>query len=187
MSDYFVMKGFAEAQVIVLYSLKDPGPRDNWMLARPFSVPVQEPVEVTVVPDNEEGILLPFYGVPQIMRTDVLKVLVDVGVNNIDVYKAVLRREDGTLVSDDYVAYNILGAVRATDLPGTKFAAENPSRMIDASIQNLTVTEESARGLLLFRLAESIRLIVVHEKVKKAMEASAIPYIVFLGEGDSIF
>jgi hypothetical protein len=121
------------------------------------------------------------------MRTDVLKVLVDVGVNNIDVYKAVLRREDGTLVSDDYVAYNILGAVRATDLPGTKFAAENPSRMIDASIQNLTVTEESARGLLLFRLAESIRLIVVHEKVKKAMEASAIPYIVFLGEGDSIF
>jgi hypothetical protein len=76
------MKGFAEAQVIVLYSLKDPGPRDNWMLARPFSVPVQEPVEVTVVPDNEEGILLPFYGVPQIMRTDVLKVLVDVGVNN---------------------------------------------------------------------------------------------------------
>jgi hypothetical protein len=186
-TDYYVMKGFAEAQVIVLYSLKDPGPSDNWMLARRFSVPVPVPVEVTVVPDNEEGILLPFYGAPQIMRKDLYETLVGVGVDNIDVYKAVVKREDGVVISEDYLAYNILGAMRAADLTGTRFAPENPSRMIDASIEKLLVSETRVKGLLLFRLAESIRTIVVHAKVRKAIEARAIPYIVFLGADDRLF
>jgi hypothetical protein len=179
MSGYFIMQTYAEENIKALYSLEEPNSRDGWMLARPFSAPVSTPVQATVNPDNRRGILLPFYGSPQIMRKDLHQALLDAGVDNIDVYEAVVKLEDGTVVSSDYLAYNVLGAVSAADIEGTEFAPENPSRMIDASIEKLQVSDARAKGLLLFRLAESIRLIVVHDKVRRMVEARGIPYMVF--------
>jgi hypothetical protein len=157
------------------------------MLARPFSAPVPEPVEVTLVPDNEDGLLLPFYGAPQIMRKDLCEAIIGAGVNNLDTYQALVQREDGTIVSRDYLAYNILGAVRAADLNETRFNAQNPSRMIDASVEKLAVDPSRAHDLLMFRLAESIRTIVVHQKVRTAIEGAGIEHIVFLGPEDHLF
>jgi Immunity protein family (Imm11) len=187
MSGYFIIKGLAEEETAVLYSLASPSDVDGWMLARSFSVPVAQPVEATLVPDNEDGLLLPFYGVPQIMHRDVREALLSAGVDNVDFYQAVVKREDGTVVSDEYFAYNILGAVRAADLVKTSFAPEYPSRMIDSSIEKLSVDPALAHGLLMFRLAESIRTVVVHQKVRAAIEAKAIPHIVFLDSSDWVF
>lgn len=179
MSDYFVMSGFAAEPIVLLYSLKSPGGHDNWMLARKFSATVEEPVEAVVIPDNEDGILLPIYGVPQVMRKDLYEILLSVGVDNIDVYQAILRREDGTIVSNDYIAYNILGAVKAAS-SGTLFSPENPSRMVDASFEKIVIDTRRTMEFLLFRLAESIRTVVVHAKVKTAIEARKIPNIMFI-------
>jgi hypothetical protein len=186
MSSYFVMQGAADAQIVLLYSLKAPGKFDNWMLARRFQAEVQEPVQATINPQNKKGILLPLYGVPQIMRRDLYETLVGAGVDNIDVYAAVVTQEDGTVVSNDYVAYNIIGAVKAADLSATEFAPENPSRMVDAGVEKMAISDEKAKGLLLFRSAESIRLIVVHENVRKAIEAKGIANIAFRGSEDGI-
>lgn len=183
MSNFFAMKGFAEEPIILMYSIKAPN-GNNWMWGRPFTPAVQEPVEAVVIPDNDQGVLLPFYNTPQIMRKDVCEALTSAGVNNIEVYRAVIKTEDGSVVSDDYLAYNIVGVVKSVDISKTQFAPENPSRLIDASVEKLAVNAESTRGLLLFRLAESIRTIVVHESVKAAIESRHIPYIEFLS-GDS--
>jgi len=187
MGNYYVMRGLAETKVVVLYSLSSPSLRDDWMLARRFTDPVSEPVEAVVNSDHETGVLLPFYDSPQIMRQDVYEAVVGAGVDNIDVYKAVVKREDGGVVAEDYLAYNILGAVKAADLGTTQFAPENPSRMIDASIERLTVDENRAGNLLMFRLAESISTIVVHAKVKAAVEARGIPHISFIASGEFVF
>lgn len=187
MSSYYVMKGLAEERTVLLYSLKSPSNRDNWMLARAFSVPVTEPVEAVINAENETGVLLPFYNTPQIMRADVYEAVRSAGVDNVDVYKALVKREDGSVFAENYLAYNILGALKATDLGKSQFAPENPSRMIDASIEKLTVDESRARGLLMFRLAESIRTIVVHETVKSAVEARGIPHVAFLASEQFIF
>lgn len=89
------------------------------------------------------------------------------GVDNIDLYKAIVRREDGSVVSEDYVSYNVIGVVQAADLSRTQFAPENTSRLLDASIEKLAVDPSKAHDLLLFRLAESLGTVVVHERVKK--------------------
>ncbi len=187
MSDYFAMKGYAEEPIILVYSIKDPSDNDSWMWGRPFIAKVQEPVEAVVIPDNDKGVLLPFYNTPQIMRKDVYEALTNAGVDNIEVYRAVVKTEEGNIVSDDYLAYNIIGVVKAVDISKTQFAPENPSRLIDASVEKLTINANGTKGLLLFRLAESIRTIMVHDRVKAAIESRRIPYIVFLGGNDFLF
>lgn len=187
MSDYFVMKGFADHSVSVLYDIIDPSEDDCWMWGRSFRATIQEPVEVTVVPDNDFGALLPLYDVPQIMHKNLYEALRAAGVDNIAVYKAIIRREDGSVVSEDYLAYNVIGVIQAADVGKTQFAPENTSRMIDASIEKLSIDHSRGRGLLLFRLAESLRTVVVHERVKEEVERRRIPDIVFLGENDYLF
>jgi hypothetical protein len=187
MSSYYVMKGLAEERTVLLYSLESPSNRDNWMLARPFSVAISEPVEAVVNAENETGVLLPFYNTPQIMREDVYDAVRSAGVDNVDVYKALVKREDGSVFAENYLAYNILGALKAVDLGKSQFAPENPSRMMDASIEKLTVDESQVGNLLMFRLAESLRTIVVHESVKTAVEARGIAHIAFLASEQFIF
>ncbi|MBL8914738.1 MAG: hypothetical protein JNM17_28795 [Archangium sp.] len=187
MSTFFSMKGFANEPIVLLYSLPEPGDHDSWLWGRRFSVGVVEPVEVVVIPDHDQGVLMPFYNTPQIMRRDVLAALRDAGVDNLDTYAAVVKTEAGRVVSDDYVAYNVIGVARAADLQRTRFAVENESRLIDASIERLSIDRSRTGGLLLFRLAESLRTVIVHESVRAAVERRGIRCIEFHGEDDFTF
>jgi hypothetical protein len=175
---YYVMEFGAEGTIVLLYSLPGPGPRDSWMLGRKFKASVSVPVEINAIEEFDEGILLPLYSAPTIMRNDLYEAIVSAGVDNLDVWDAIVRKADGTLLSDQYKAFNVIGLRSAGS--GTTYAPENPSRMIDASIESLKIGENEARGLYLFRLAESCGIIVVHEKVKNAIEARGIQNIRFI-------
>lgn len=175
---YYVMDWHAEGSIVLLYSLRGPGPGDAWMLGRKFKAAVSSPVEITAKEDFDSGTLLTLYSTPTIMRNDLYEAIVSAGVDNIDVWDAVIRKADGTLLSDQYKAYNIIG-LRSVG-PKTVYMPENPSRMVDASIESLEIREEEAQGLSIFRVAQSIGIIVVHEKVKTAIEARNIPNIIFI-------
>lgn len=188
MSDsYFVMKGDAGAKIALMYSLEPPSDFDDWMWGQPFRKPPTSPVRATLTPGFDSGVQMPFYEVPQIMHRDVYDCLVKAGVDNLEVYPAVIDREDGTVVRNDYVAYNVIGKVGAADLKETQFAPENPSRLMDASVERLVIDEKRAHGLLLFRLAESMRLIIAHASVKEAVEARGFPEIKFLGSDSFVY
>ena len=47
------------------------------------------------------------------------------------------------------------------------------------SFDSLAIDEAKAKGQLMFRLAESLSTILVHESVKKALEHAQIPLIEF--------
>jgi hypothetical protein len=126
----------------------------------------------------ERGDLLPSWGTPPVMSGEFYKALCDAGVDNLDVYDAVLRSKDGTVEYKGLKAVNILGLVRAADLSKTTFN-EPSSRLIDASIDSLEIDPNKAMGFLIFRLAEYVSAVIVHERVKKFIEPMNFPYVQF--------
>lgn len=155
-------------------------PFSNAPGTKPWQVPPAEPVVLTISADPErEGAPLPTMleePVPM-MNRKLLEVLRGAGVDNIDSYRAELRKADGALASDDYVVFNLIGVVSAVDLGKSKFDADQPDRKVSMIIDSAVIDEKVTRGLLMFRLAENITTILIDERVKQAIERSGLKLI----------
>jgi hypothetical protein len=160
MPSYYVMDP-TNPNGMLLYSLPAP-PRESWTLGRRFVNQPEQPIVAEIRTGHEEGELLPFFGTPQLMSDAFLEALREAGVDNLDTYEAVIRSEDGNIEHRGYKAFNLIGLVRAADLARTRFAPENPSRVLDASIEQLEIDESRTQGLLCFRLVEYTGSVIVH-------------------------
>lgn len=114
-----------------------------------------------------------------LMRKDLLDVLRNAGVNNLDAYPAELYYPDGSPAGGEYYIVNVVGLVAAADLQKSVYDPEQPENMISMGFDSLAIDPEKAKGFLMFRLAESITEIIVHEKVVKAVEDAQIPLVKF--------
>jgi hypothetical protein len=115
-----------------------------------------------------------------VMSKRLYEILVHSGVDNLDTYEVELHDpEDGT-VYKDFIAFNIVGKITAAESMKTRFAPNNKERLISADIDSLSIDESKAAGLLMFRLAESVNTIILHESVKKIIEAAGINTLTFI-------
>jgi hypothetical protein len=152
----------------------DPSP-DAWE----FDQPPPEPVTAEVVP-GYEGIIAELFTVPvPLMTRRLLAVLRAAGVDNIDAYDAVIRDNATGKSYTDHVAFNLIGAVAAADLERTLTSPYSSRNLIARDIDALVVSETAANGLLMFRLAESVNAILVHDSLKQAVEAAGIDTLSF--------
>ncbi len=119
------------------------------------------------------------------MSDEFYKLLCEAGVDNLDVYDAVLRSGDGRAEYKGFKAFNVIGLVRAADLSKTVFRPGS-SDLIDASIDSLAIGPAKAQGLLMFRLAEYVSAVIVHERVKDAIEPLHLPYVQFNDPGNFV-
>ena len=97
-------------------------------------------------------------------------------------YDAILQG-DNNVDYTGYKAVNIIGLINAA---GERTTITGKSMLIDASIRGLEIDAKKARDFLIFRLAESITTIVVHRKVKDAVEKAGFPHIQFIDPGNFI-
>jgi hypothetical protein len=157
---------------------------DNWMFGQPFSVEPEQPIVVPIRDDNENFTPLHFYKNPPIASKAFVDALIEAGVDNIVTYDVVLKgRSNPSITIDGYKAINIIGLVKAV-CPETEYLTE--SRIGDASMENVELEPDAIKGLYMFRLAESMRTIVVHEKVKKHLEAKGFDDLIFTEPGDAL-
>lgn len=163
---------------MLLASLEDPGMDDNWLWGRRFVEQPPEPIIVGIVPGYERAELLDYFGTPPVMSDRFHSALVSAGVDNLEVFEAVLEDENEQVRYTGFKAVNIVGLISAAGV-GTVYDTENASRKIDAGIDKLDIDSDAARGALMFRLAEYVGAVVVHEKVKAALEAAGFPHIEF--------
>ena len=56
--------------------------------------------------------------------------------------------------------------------------------MGDVDFHSLVIDEARTHGLMLFRLAEARTAIIVHERIKQAIDDAGIPGFVFYEPGD---
>lgn len=157
---------------------------DDWMFGQPFTVEPEQPIFVDISEDNENLKMLSFYKNPPIANKAFVDALVEAGVDNIVTYDVVLRSQTNpSILVDGYKAINIIGLVKAVG-PGTVYLMD--SRIGDAGIKSVKLEPRSIKGLYIFRLAESMRTIVVHEKVKEFLEAKGFEDLIFTEPGDAL-
>jgi hypothetical protein len=82
--------------------------------------------------------------------------------------------------SDNYLAVNIVGRVAAAELAKSEINPEVPERLISMDFFSLSVDEAKTRGALMFRLAENLSAVLVHEHVKAQVDRAGIETLTWL-------
>lgn len=178
---YFVMTSRCPEGQMLLDDLPavGRGAGQEWIEGSLFAQPPAEPVRVQISTDYEEApVILDWVDVPPVMSVRFYEALLAAGIDNLQAFDAYIESEDGNKHIEGYKAVNIIGVVSLAS-PETKFSPDYPSRLIDTHIDELKPDVSRARGLSIFRLAESLGHVVVSDRVKAHLEKFNFPYLVF--------
>lgn len=182
---YFVLEKKAVGDLRNLASIKRGPPLPpgvDFMKGLPFDPGVALPLPLRFELNPEAPGQMPWFfksGGP-LMHDKMVAALHAAGVDNIDVYDALVVHPVKGREWKDYKAVNIIGRVAAVDLTKSVFDPGEPLRMVAAKFEKLVLDPAKARGLLMFRLAEKLSAIIVHESVKKQIEAHRIGPLGFI-------
>lgn len=153
---------------------------ESWSMGRRFSVPPTEPIEFEMMPTHDDQLVEFITSNPQLMTKRLLSAFHKAGVDNLDIYETIIRHPVTGFETSDYVAVNIIGLVAAVDMDKSNIVGGNEDGLVDVDFEGLTIDPEKARGLLLFRLAESTNAIVVHESVKNSLLKQGFDMLTFM-------
>ncbi len=159
-------------------------PGAPWMDGQPVSEVPDQPLVFTLDPAYPGKLQAMYEDDILLMREDLVEALKESGVDNVQWFPAILRDTRKRTDHKNYYASNIVGVVACADVSRSRKAAVSDSEMIDAFFDSLVIDESKTGGALMFRLAESVSAIIVHEKVKKHIEQNQVPNMVFYGPGE---
>jgi len=114
-----------------------------------------------------------------IMSDDLVEALQAAGVDNLQLFDAVVEDPRTGTVHKNYKAFNVVGVVAAADMDRSVMMGTTASRMIDADFESLAIDDAKAAPFKLFRLAESVSAIIVSGEVRAEIERRAIPGMEF--------
>lgn len=114
-----------------------------------------------------------------VMRVDLAEALAAAGVDNLQLFPAVIRDPSTGVQHTNFKAFNIVGVVAAADMAKSDRMDTTDSAMIDVDFRSLAIDEKKAAPFRLFRLAESVNAIIVDDIVKAEVERRGIPGMVF--------
>lgn len=176
---YYVMTCLSPAQgylaTLDYDDSADPDFLRSWMSGDRFDVPPPTPLVLTreTAPDT---VLAELWQSPvTLMSKRLHAALLAAGVSNLDIYPAEIHDPAQGLVHDDYVAFNLIGRIAAAD---------SLRRHDDVLISAPEISSARVDGALMFRLAEAVNTIVVHDSVKQAIEAAGIDTLTFIDPAD---
>lgn len=151
----------------------------SWITGRRFAEPPKLPFRLSIEP-GEDGVLPELTDVPiPLMTPRLAAALGQAGVANIDFYPTEIHNLETGAILRDLLAFNLIGLVAAADLEKSLYAAPD-GLLLSVDFDSLVIDEAKTRGALLFRLAESVNGIVVHETIKNAIEATGIDTLTFM-------
>lgn len=158
----------------------------NWRLARRLEVKPPRPIVVELNPDFP-GVMLPMFDKGILLFSNAMVTSIrNAGVDNIEVFDALVLDPATGQQYEDYKAVNIVGAITAADLPNSEYAAPSGTALVDTDFDRLAIDEAKAGGHVMFRLAEAVTAIVIHKRVKAQLEQDGIPYLNFVPPVDWI-
>ncbi|HVT81744.1 MAG TPA: hypothetical protein VHM90_13955 [Phycisphaerae bacterium] len=159
-------------------------PGGGWMSGKRITAAVPEPLVYALNP-RYPGDLRAFYNeaIP-LMRDDLIQAMREAGVDNLEIFRAVLKDPFAKKDLTNYKSVNIVGVVSCADAAKSARMGTSDSNLVDADYAALNIDENKAGGLLCFRLAEAVNAVVVHAKVKQSIEAKNLPGVEFFGPGE---
>lgn len=182
---YYMMHCFSPPEEdLAMLSYEQDRAFRSWCSGARFQDPPAGPVVATVKP-GYAGLMAEFWTNPvPLMTRRLLSILTHSGVDNLDTYRAEIRDPESGTICQDYVAFNIIGAVLAADLGSSAFDPAQLERKISMLFDAVVINDAAAHGFLLFRLGHAVNAIVVHEKVKRHIEMSGTNTLTFIKPED---
>jgi hypothetical protein len=186
---YYVMVGEGSYPVAAIEEIRrEHLKRKSWLDGTYLDLDIPEPIiyeleedeydEVPNIRPLSKGLPIPF------MHNTLYEALRAAGVDNLQVFDAVIIDKKRGIEYRDYKAFNIVGTVAAADLGGSTMMGTSESDLIDVDFDRLVLDEKKCAGFLLFRLAENITAIIVSEAVKNEVERRGIKGIFFYASGE---
>ncbi|HWV15433.1 MAG TPA: hypothetical protein VN030_08365 [Cellvibrio sp.] len=152
----------------------------NWLHGRPIDRYIPTPIEILLDLD-QPGIMLPmFYSGVLVFSDAMIAALHRAGVNNFECFDAVLKDTVNGVDYTNYKVINIIGLVAAANLEKSVCDTRGGEPLIDVYFDSLVLNENKIKDLYMFRLAECVTGIVIHEKVKQALEEDNIKHLDFI-------
>lgn len=170
-----------EAPETASFSDMDDSER-SWFRGARFDDPPTQPVPLSTA----GGMLPDLSEVPvPLLSKRLAAALTGAGVDNLDLYPAVIHDDSSGRTLDSHLAFNLIGLVAAADLTASRYQApEGP--LISVDFDSLALDATKTGGVRMFRLAECVTCIVVDETVRRTIEAAGIDTIDFLDPADWI-
>ena len=181
-SDYSVMtcEGVHPATSVSLLSEWNGPP---WMTGARIDLDVPKPVMFELNP-RYPGKLCPMYESTIVLMSNALiAVLQAVGVDNLECFPALVRDRTRPEPISDYQAVNIVGLVACADMDASSYDPPDGDDGIPEMFDSLVIDDSKTHGAMLFRLLEAPSAIVVHRKVRDAVQ-SQVPGMTFYEQGE---
>ena len=176
-SGYYVL-----SRVIVATSarISDPEklPRraSNWITGESLPVPVPNPI-VFVIEEGDEGEIAAYhYTCVPLMSKELVETLQSCGVTNLELHNAVIREAVSGKEFHTHRAVNVVGRISIAEKSKSQSSSiEGMGQWVHKMVPDVA----AAGGALLFRMQEGLSNIIVHQKIKDAVEARKLPLIEF--------
>ncbi|WP_188151030.1 imm11 family protein [Teredinibacter waterburyi] len=126
---------------------------------------------------NGNGMAEYFYEAFPVMSDELIQALKGAGVDNLQSYPAVLKDVSKNYIRTDYKVVNIFGTIAAADMEKSDYIDIGGMGTIAVGFKTLAIDEKKTRNALLFRLAESVTDIIIHESVKQHLESCNFKYL----------
>jgi hypothetical protein len=142
---------------------------DNWIDGARLTGEVDEPLVFTIEEEDEGNLQPVFFGAIPLMKTEVVDALRECGVDNLETFKAIIQEVDSGREHHGYRAVNIVGLISAADPDASDGIDIGTVKdgLKTMFFRRLVVDDKKTHGMLMFRLAESLSKVIVHEKVRK--------------------
>jgi len=114
----------------------------------------------------------PYFIVSQSMKD----ALARAGVENIEYFEAVLRHPITRTGHDKFWIGNVIGVVACVDEDRSEYEVLSGGEKL---LRKFEIDESRTDGLSLFRLAESTRLVLIADRIKKILKASGLSGLYF--------
>lgn len=147
----------------------------TWFMGEKFSDPVPF-MELKLRHNHPEDTSMSDFLAPYMnqcgcyfFRDDLIAAFEALGINNLDKYPVSITDPDNGIVYTNYKAVNIIGAVSAADMNKSRYELKDSIPLVNVAFDELVLKENEIQDLLIFRLAESLTTILVHESVRDCL------------------
>ena len=180
---YYVMTCPGEyPRTLIETSPKLPG--GPWFRGQKLIIEVPTPLKYTLNANYPGKLCAMYEEARPIASNQLLTALGEAGVDNLELFDAELHDPLHQKVFHNYKAFNIVGLVACADMNQSKLMGTSPPTMLATDFDSLYIDETKTGGAYLFRLAENCSAIVVHEKIKLAIQEKGIKGMKFYGPGE---
>lgn len=157
----------------------------TWVLGRPITSAVPRPLIYKLDPQWPGNVreMMDELACP-LMSDNLVAALRSVGVDNLQLFDAVIEDPATGTTHTNYKAFNVIGLVAAADMGKSVLMGTSDSTIIDVDFESLAIDEKKAAPFRLFRLAENVSTIIVDDVVRREVARREIPGMRFYDPAD---